>query len=58
MFASSQMLPLFAVPVWAQVLEDGVADPLNEHLLGQLDALKPDEAAGRRRSDQFPRHAH
>jgi len=43
-FKNSQMLPLFAVPVWAQVLETDVAEPLNTHLLAQLDALKPDEA--------------
>ncbi|MEP4380857.1 MAG: 2OG-Fe(II) oxygenase family protein [Alphaproteobacteria bacterium] len=44
MFESSQMLPLFAVPVWAQVLEADVAGPLNAHLLGQLDSLKPETA--------------
>jgi hypothetical protein len=44
MFESSQMLPLFAVPVWAQVLKTDVADPLNEHLLAQLSELKPDDA--------------
>ena len=49
MFESSQMMPLFAVPVWAQVLEPDVADALNAELLGQLDNLGrdvPDKEAG------------
>ncbi len=49
MFESSQMMPLFAVPVWAQVLEPDVADALKTELLGQLDNLGrdvPDKEAG------------
>jgi len=36
------MMPLFAVPVWAQVLEPYVADVLNAELLGQLENLGRD----------------
>ncbi len=44
MFKSSQALQLFPIFVWAQVLEDDVAGPLNEHLIQQVAALKPEEA--------------
>ncbi len=44
MFKSSQVLQLFPVFVWAQVLEDEVAGPLNEHLVQQAAALKPASA--------------
>lgn len=40
MFASSQMMPLFAVPVWAQVLEDDIAQTMNAHLLEQVEVQK------------------
>lgn len=40
MFASSQMMPLFAVPVWAQVLEDAKAQSLNAGLLAEAVKLK------------------
>jgi uncharacterized protein (TIGR02466 family) len=40
MFASSQMMQLFAVPIWAQVLETKRAEALNAHLLAQADLLK------------------
>lgn len=42
MFQNSQLMPLFAVPVWAQQLEDKIADPMNEHLLQQGEILKAD----------------
>lgn len=51
MFASSQMMPLFSVPVWAQVLEDETAQTMNEHLLQQVDLLKADLPAGVRTED-------
>ena len=49
MFVSSQMMPLFAVPVWAQVLEPDVAESLNENLLEQVEILGrdvPDKEVG------------
>ena len=44
MFKSSQAMQLFPVFVWAQVLEDEVAGPLNEHLRRQVSVLKPADA--------------
>ena len=41
MFKNSQVMQLFPVFVWAQVLEDAVAGPLNAHLLEQVSQLKP-----------------
>ena len=41
MFKSSQVMQLFPVFVWAQVLEDEIAGPLNEHLCQQVSLLKP-----------------
>ena len=43
------MMPLFAVPVWAHVLEPDVTDALNAELLRQLDNVErdvPDKEAG------------
>ncbi|TDJ63819.1 MAG: hypothetical protein E2O36_02740 [Proteobacteria bacterium] len=44
MFKSSQVMQLFPVFVWAQVLEDDIAGPLNEHLRQQVSLLKPVDA--------------
>lgn len=40
MFRNSQLMPLFAVPVWAQQLEGDVAASTNAHLLEQVEVLK------------------
>jgi uncharacterized protein (TIGR02466 family) len=40
MFQNSQVMPLFAVPVWAQQLDDELAATTNAHLLQQVDVLK------------------
>jgi len=44
MFKSSQVMQLFPVFVWAQVLEEGIAGPLNVHLRQQVSSLKPPDA--------------